>query len=380
MTYLAAILLSSLPTGAPAAQAAVTPAARPTASQTQEEAFFWFRIWPDRFVKYDIARDAIALEVKTQHGIAHSSQLTHDRTRFLMVTGQRTKIEVLDVAKGEITDVHNFEVPDYIIRVDDIREIPGGTHWYVKIDKIKREPDHFVVEKPEWLFYDHTEWNIDERMKELPKPIRRSARISPDGTKWHVMGRDITVVDPETLEEEGKLELSKPLYSGMGAISLRGEDFYDWQNPAAYKMVYSMRDPVKTNRTLGGVIELDMVKLEISKLTEWGIAPRSWRLRLTRDKKLGIGTKSDRNRRNQADGEDPVATLVNYDLETGEKLRETRVELRNGLRLAGISPAGDKIYFTGRGHELVVFSREHEPLETIPLGGEIDGRLQLVYE
>lgn len=350
------------------------------ATQGQIKPYFWFRIWPDRLVKYDIEEDKVAMEVTAKHGIAHGAQLTHDRTRFLLITGQRTKIEVVDVATGEINDVHNFEDPDYIIRIQSIKEIPGGTHWYVKIDRIKRELDYFVVKEPEWLLYDHTEWNIDKRLKELPKAIRRSARISPDGTKWHVMRSDILIIDPETLEEEGKIELSKPMYTGMGPISLRGEDFYDYQNPKAYKMVYSMRDPVKRNRSLGGIVEIDLVQHKISKLTEWGAALKSRRLYLTADRKVGIGTKSSGSRRSQSDGDDPQATLVNYDLETGKTLLETTVDIRNGLRLSGISPDGQKIYFTGRGHDLVLFTGDHKPLKTINLGGETDGRLQLLFQ
>ncbi len=360
---------------------AVGPGSEPApAAQSADKAFFWFRVWPDRFVKYDIAADAVVLTVQTKNGIAHSSQLTHDRTKFLLVTGQKSRVEVLDVAKGEITDVHSFEEPDYIIRVDDVLEIPGGTHWYVKIEKVKRELDHFVIEEDQWLLYDHTEFNIDERMKELPKAIRRSARISPDGLRWHVMGKDILILDPETLEEEGKVELSKPMYSGMGAISLRGEDFYDWQNPASYKMVYNMRDPVKSTRSLAGIVEIDLVEHKVSKLSEWGAAPRVRRFYLTRDKKIGIGTQSRSERRGQADGDDPVTTLVNYDMQTGEKLLETRVVLRNGLRMNAISPDGNKIYFSGRGHDLVVFSGDHERLTTVNLDGETDGRMQLLYE
>lgn len=355
------------------------PKAAATAQATGKP-YFWFRVWPDKFVKFDIELDQVVLEVKSTYGIAHSSQLTHDRTRFLLVTGQKSKIEVIDAATGEVKDLHNFEDPEYIVRIDDVMEVPGGTHWYVKIDRIKRELDHFKVEEPQWLLYDHTEWNIDERMKELPKAIRRSARLSPDGSQWHIMRDDITVIDPESMEEVGKIELSKPLYSGMGAISLRGEDFYDYRNPAAYKMVYSMRDPVKKNRSLGGVVEIDLVEHKISKLHEWGAAPRVRRFYLTADKKLGIATKSSSDRREQSNGDDPQAVLVNYDMETGKKLLETRVDLRNGLRLAGISPDGQKLYFTGRGHELVLFSGDHKPLKTINLGGETDGRLQLRYE
>lgn len=348
--------------------------------QDAEKAYFWFRMWPDKVVKYDIEKDEVVLELTTRNGVCHSMQLTHDKTKFLVVTGKETKIEILDAVKGEFVDQHSFEVPEYIVRIDDIREIPGGTHWYVKINRVKREIDHFVVEEPEWLLYNHTEWEIEKRMKELPEAIRRSARISPDGKKWHVMRSDITIIDPDSMKEEGKIELSKPLYTGMGPISVTGEDFYDWKNPNAYRMMYTMRDPVKRDRRLAGIVDIDLVEHKIANLTEWGAAPRVWRFYMTSDKKRGIATRSTGERRNQGNGDDPISTIVTYDLETGKKLKETRVELRNGLRLAGISPDGGKLYFMGRGHELVLFDRDHKPLRTIEMDGELDGGLTLRYE
>ena len=66
------------------------------------------------------------------------------------------------------------------------------------------------------------------------------------------VGKDITVVDPKTLKEEGKIELSKPAYAGMGALRVRGADFFESRNADAYRMFYTMSDPVKKNRSIFG--------------------------------------------------------------------------------------------------------------------------------
>ena len=355
-------------------------AATVVAQEPPGKTYFWLRVWPDKLVKYDVEKDRVVKTIQNKHGIAYGLQLSHDRKQFFITTDRRRCVEVVDIARMEQVAEHSFEETGKIQRVDRILEVPGGTHWYVRVDCVKAEPDHFVIEKPQWLYYNIAEKKIEKRQEKLPKAIRRGARISPDGKKWHVFGRDITIVDPETLKEEGKIELSRPLYSGMGPISVRGEDFYDNKNPDGYRMFYTMRDPVKKNRSLAGIIDIDIKGQKVAGLKEWGVAPRVWRLRLTRDRKLGIGQKRGRDRRRQSDGDDPRIVFVTYDMENGKKLRETDVEVRNGLGLSAISPDGKKLYLAGRGHELVIFDDQHRYLKTVELEGETDGRIIVLEE
>jgi len=342
--------------------------------------YFWIRVWPDKLVQYDIQQDKVVAEVKLQKGTSYSTQLTHDKDQILVVTGQRAWIEVVDLARKEVVDQHTLEEPGKIIRIDDIKEIPARTHWYIKINRVKRELDHFVIEEPEWLYYDIENKKIEERMKELPEAIRRSARISPGGDEWHVFNRDLTILDGETLEEKGKIELSKPQYTGMGALSVRGDDFLHGKDPKRYRMMYTMRDPVKTNRSLQGILELDLENYEIASYTEWGASLGFWRLYMDKARRYGFSTGRG-DRRSQSDGFDPIMTLVKVDLSNGKKLDEARVEVRNGLRLSGIAPDGSKLYLAGRGHELVIHScDDFQHIKTVELDGETDGGLMLVEQ
>ena len=249
------------------------------------------------------------------------------------------------------------------------------------IDRVKLEPDHYKIERSQWLLYDVEKKEILKKLRELPSAIRRGAQISPDGTKWHVFGRDLLVLDPENLKEIAKINLSTPLYSGMGPISVSSRtDLFFGEKPKRYRFLYTMTDPVRTNRRLGGVVELDLEEMKIVNRVEWGSAPRSWRLFITRDGKRAIGTGSSGRGGGQGSGEDPIVTLVEYSLEDGSKVKESRVPSRNGLSLAGISPDGNKIYFTGRGHEIVIIDGDHQPLKTVEMEGELEGRLHLIWQ
>jgi len=369
--YLIGVLLLSF---APLLAQTAGASSEPSSQGTR----FIFRMWPDYLLKFDPRTDEVVGKVKNKNGIAHSTVLTHDKQRILQVTGQKSVIEVVDVESFEVVDEHSFKRDGYIIRISTVKECPGGSRWYVKVDRIKKELDHFVIEKPEWLLYDVEQEKILKHMKELPKPIRSGARISPDGKKWHVFGKDITIVDPKTLKEEGRIELSRPLHTGMGPIQVTGGDFFDGKNPKAYRMFYTMRDPVITNRSLFGVVDIDIEKKRITHLREIGWQPRVGRWILTRDKKTAFGQSWGRGRRSE--GGDPEITLVTFNVEKGRKVLESRVKVRNGLYLGAVSPDGEKLYLMGRGHELVVHGRDHRYLKTIELPGEVDGRILVVEE
>ena len=381
LAALSATESASLQTGAPVEAGAPVQAGAPIqTAATPGKTYFYMRTWPGGLIQFDPATDTVVKSLANKHGLGYDCDLTYDKKRFVMITGQRSFVEVVDVATMEIIDEQSFEEQGFIVRVSDIREQPGGERWYVKVDKVEKKLDQFVIKEPEWIDYDVKEHKAGKRMKELPKAIRRGARVSPDGTKWHVFDKDLTILDPKTLDEIGKIELSKPMYSGLGPISIRGDDFFENKNPDAYRFMYTMRDPVNKNRTMCGLVDIDIAGMKIGRVVEWGAAPRAGNLHYTQDHRLGVGQARSMERRSQADGRDPEITLYSFDLETGKKIKETRVEVRNGLSIGAISPDGSKIYLDGRGNQLVVYDRDHKYLKTIELPGDSDGQIMTVTQ
>ena len=350
-----------------------------TAGQEKERDYFMLYAAPDTILKYDIETDAVVSTVHTQHGVVDGRTMSHDEKQLFFVTGKQAHVEVLDIAKMEFVEDHNFEIPDWIIRVDGVKEIPGGTHWYVNVDRVRRKPDRFVIEEGEWLHYDRVEREVLDHMKELPSAIRRGAEISPDGKNWIVSRDGLTIINAKTLKKMGHVDLSTPRYTGMGSISLRGDDYFDHQRLPLIRHMYTMRDPVKRNRSLMGLIDINLETFEVVSLEEWGAANSVWRLYYTKDRKLGFGTKRG-ERRSQVDGQDPLTTVVTVDLTNGRTIREARIEHRNGLSLSAISPDGTKLYFSGRGHELTIYDPEGKHIKTVELEGEIEGRPILIQE
>lgn len=376
-TILAASLLFAL--------SAATSALAQTSAPPGKE-YLFFRMYPDLFCKFDTDTDTIVAQVKLKHGVSYGTDLMHDKRHALTTTGQRAWVEIIDLQTMQIVDDHCFDEVGYIIRVDDVREQPGGKRWFVRVDKVEKKPDQFVIADSEWLDYDVEERKVDKRMKELPRAIRSGARISPDGKAWHVFGRDITIIDPESLEEQGKIELSKPPYAGAGPFSVRGDDFFDGANADAYRFLYTMRDPVQKNRTLLGVIDLDLKEQKVASFTEWGSAPRVGNWIYSRDRKLALASRwggfggggGGGGRGGQDEYRDPQTTLVTFDLTNGKKLKETVVDVRNGLGLAQISSDAKKLYLTGRGDEIWVYDAEHKFVKALAMPGDLDGRMMRV--
>lgn len=347
-----------------------------TANPDSGKTFFYIRVWPDFIIKFDPITDREVARCKLRHGVNHGLRVSHDETQFFVTSGKRSYVEVLDRRSMKVIDEHLFAEAGYLNRVDDVKECPGGKKWYVKLDRVKKELDHFVIEDEQWLLYDVATKKIEKRMKKLPESIRRGARISPDGKSWHVFSKDIIVVDAKTLKETGRVKLSEPLYHGLGSISLTGDDFYRRRRSDAYRMFYTMRDPVKTSRSLFGLAEIDMKALKAS-IDEWGVRPGTWRMRLTDDRKFFVGQGSGGS--TNADGERETVFLT-YDVERKSKVRETRLVLRNGLSILAVSPDGSKIYLGGRGHEIVIHGRDHKYLKTVELSGEFESSITVIRE
>ena len=339
--------------------------------------FFYIRVWPDFIIKFDPLTDREVARCKLRHGVNHGLTVSHDETQFFVTTGKRAYVEVIDRKTMKVIDEHLFAEQGYLNRVSDVKEWPGGKKWYVQLDRVKKELDHFVIEEDQWLIYDVATKKIEKRLKKLPDPIRRGARISPDGKSWHVFSSDLVVVDPTTMKETGRVKLSEPLYSGLGAISLTGDDFYRRRRPDAYRMFYTMRDPVKTSRRLFGLAEIDMTAMKVASIDEWGARPGTRRMRITDDRKFFVGQGSGGG--TNADGE-RESVFLTYDIEQKKLVKETRLVLRNGLSMLAVSPDGNKIYLGGRGHEIVIHGRNHEYLKTVELSGEFEARITVIRE
>lgn len=384
----AAALVAAATLFAQGGDAATRPETRPEAESRPApeprvvggKPYFFFRMWPDYLAKFDPATDTVVAKTKFSKGVGYETVLTHNRRKILVVTGKKAVVEVIDLATMEVEATHSFEENGFIVRIERLMEIPGGDAWYVRLERTERALDRYEPKDPVWIKYVLRGKRRGEPMKELPQPIRRGARISPDGKKWHVFGQDLVVVDPETLKEEGRIKLSEPAYPGAGRIAVRGDDLFDGRNPDAYRMIYTMTDPVKKNRRFTGRVDLDLKNMKIGETRDWGADPGVWGFVISSDGKRGIGQKGGGFGEGEGGGGDTETKFVAYDLETGKRTDESTVKVRTAVGLVAVSPDGKKAYLAGRGHEFTVLDEKLQVLKIVPVDGEIDARDLMVAE
>ncbi|MBL8752225.1 MAG: hypothetical protein JNK15_02905 [Planctomycetes bacterium] len=353
-----------------------TPVAAPKLDGLAGKQSFWFTMYPNFLVQYDPATDTVAKKVALQ-GMFWSTSLTHDRKRMLCVTEGQHTIEVVDLATATVASTHPFTEEGFILRIRDVRECPGGVHWLVRTERVKKEIDRYSFEPAQWLLYDSANKKVVRKVRKLPDALDRGAQLTADGTQWTSTDEDgnLLFLDARTFKELGKIDLKTPRYFGAGAIRLSGNDLLDRRDPTRALMLYTSTDPVETRRTNWGTVELDLTTKEVVSVTDWGPNQNSWGMRIAHKKKVGVSMSGGFGGRGDDDNR---MRLVMIDLTTGQKICEATEEFRPRRSLVAISPEGDKVYIGTAGSDFEIFDGNLKRLKTVELDGEIVGRIHTV--
>jgi len=354
-----------------------TPVAAPSPQGLLGKQYFWFTMYPNFVVQYDPATDTVAKKVELTKGLFWNTTLTHDRKRLLVTTNQQSTIEVVDLATGTVTGVHDFTEEGIVLRIRDVRELPGGVHWHVRVERVKKQIDRYSFEPNQWLLYDSAEKKVTKRVPKLPKAFDRNVQLAPAGTHWISQDDDgnLVLLDARKLTEIGKIDLRTPRFFGAGAIRLTGQDLLDNRDPQRGRYLFNSTDPVEKNRTTWGVVEVDLEQKRIVDVQEWGPSVSSWGLRVAHKKLIAAGMSGNFGGGNDRDNK---TRLFLYDLRNGQKIVETSEELRPRRSLVAISPDADKIYIGTAGSDFEIFDAQLKRLKTVELEGEIVGRIFVV--
>lgn len=353
-----------------------TPVAAPALQALAGKQYFWFTMYPDFLAQYDPTTDTVTKKVKLQHGMFWNTTLTHDRKRMLVVTDQQRTIEVVDLAAGTVVDTHTFAEDGWILRIRDVRELPGGVFWLVRVDRVKKEVDRYSFEAAQWRLYDSREKKTTKKVAKLPEALER-AQLLPDGATWQGSDDDgnLLLLDGRKLTEVGRIDLRTPRFFGAGSLRLMGTDLLDRRDPDRMRMLFTSTDPVEKTRTSWGVAEIDLRQQRIVDVQEFGPQVSAWGLRIAHRKLVAaamtwnFGGGGDRDNRSR---------LLMYDLRTGKKIAEAYEEFRPRRSLVAIAPDGDKVYVGTAGSDFEVFDQDLKRLKTVELDGEIAGRIFVV--
>jgi hypothetical protein len=345
--------------------------------------YFWFTMYPDLLVQFDPVTDTVTKKVKLQGGMFWSSSLTHDRKRILVVTDQQQAIEVVDLAEGAVLATHPFKEDGVTLRIRDVRECPGGVHWFVRTERVKKEIDRYSFEPSQWLLYDSANKKIVRKSPRLPEAIERNAQLSADGAGWVTRDDDgnVLFLDARKFTETGRIDLRTPRFFGAGALRLSGTDLLDGRDPNRALMLFTSQDPVEKGRTCWGMVELDLQKKLVVDVQEWGPQVTAFGLRVAPKKLVAAAMTGSFGGGGGGGGggeRDNRARLLLYDLKNGQKLAEAYEEFRPRRSLVAISPDADKLYIGTAGSDFEVFDAQCKRMKTVELEGEVVGRIYVV--
>lgn len=358
-----------------------TPVSAPSPLGLLGKQYFWFTMYPDLLVQYDPATDTVTRKVKLQGGMFWSSTLTHDRKRILVVTDQQQAIEVVDLAEGTVLATHPFKEDGVTLRVRDVRECPGGVHWFVRTERVKKEIDRYSFEPSQWLLYDSASKKIVRKSPRLPEQIERNAQLSADGASWTTQDDDgnVLFLDGRKFTETGRIDLRTPRFFGAGALRLSGTDLLDRRDPNRALMLFTSQDPVEKGRTCWGMVELDLQQKLVVDVQEWGPQVTAFGLRVAHKKLVAAAMSGSFGGGGGGGGErDQRSRLLLYDLKNGQKLAEGYEEFRPRRSLVAISPDADKLYIGTAGSDFEVFDAQCKRMKTVELEGEVVGRIYVV--
>jgi hypothetical protein len=294
---------------------------------------------------------------------------------MLVVTDQQQSIEVVDLATGTVQSEHPFREEGVILRIREVRECPGGVHWLVRTERVKKEVDRYSFEAAQWLLYDSSTQKVVRKVRKLPEAMERGAQLSADGTQWLHQDDEgnLLFLDARTLKEQAKIDLKTPRFFGAGSIRLMGTDLLDRRDPNRALMLFTTTDPVETRRSSWGLCELDLAQKRIVDVQEWGPQQSGWGMRVAPKKKIGASMTGSFGR-----GDDNRMRLFLFDLTNGQKIVETTEEFRPRRSLVAISPDADKVYIGVAGSDFEVFDAQLKRLKTVELDGEIVGTIHVV--
>lgn len=351
------------------------PVAAPPVAGLEGKQYFWFTMYPNFLAQYDPTTDALVKKVALKRGMFWSTRLTHDRKRMLVVTDQQQSIEVVDLATGTVQSEHPFREEGVTLRIREVRECPGGVHWLVRTERVKKEVDRYSFEAAQWLLYDSSTQKVVRKVRKLPEAMERGAQLSADGTQWLHQDDEgnLLFLDARTLKEQAKIDLKTPRYFGAGSIRLMGTDLLDRRDPNRALMLFTTTDPVETRRSSWGLCELDLAQKRVVDVQEWGPQQNSWGMRVAPKKKIGAAMTGSFGR-----SEDNRMRLFLFDLTTGNKIVEATEEFRPRRSLVAISPDADKVYIGVAGSDFEVFDGQLKRLKTVELDGEIVGTIHVV--
>ena len=321
--------------------------------------------WPNKILVIDEARQQVTDEIRLETGTPFQIVLSQDHKKLFVLT-TKMGIEVVDLATRKVTSHFDLNGPNSRVFPLGAAADPEGRFIYTTLRTAVKEVDRYKIEKAKFAVIDLEQKKVTKTF-DFPKEYDQgfgflsNYKISPDGKLLYVFKEDILIFDLSTFKQVGKIELSKPLYPGLFALNLRGDDDPN-EEPGFVTSVFNATDPV-VRRSIFGIARINLATKNVD-FTPIGPAAPMNRFLLTPDRKKGYTVTFN------GQGGNRRTEFWVFDVAARKVIKKLEFQSRSRFSFA-VSGDGKHLYIYGAGPTIEIYDADTLNLEkTITLDGD----------
>ncbi len=325
-----------------------------TLLQSASAGTLYLGAWPKQILVVDEASRKVIDHIETKTGIPRSLQLSADRKKLYVSTGDHNGIEVIDLATRKVISSFVLDDATKRVRFNGFIADPKDEIIYTITTTAIKQLDRWEMEPPKFTVIDIKEQKIVKQVdypKEDANAFSRFAnfRISPDGKYLYQFRDQIYIFDTAIFKVVEKIDLSKPTYPGMMNIGFGGNiDSID--EPGFHTSIFNAQDPIVKRRTFG-IVRFDLTKRTF-EFTPVGPQTGGMRgLQIAPDKKNAYTVASNGTQGNQR------SEFWHLDLASGRILKTQEFPGRSRFSF-GLSTDGKEFYIYGAGYEIDIYDAQ----------------------
>ncbi|HTW65947.1 MAG TPA: hypothetical protein VME17_15080 [Bryobacteraceae bacterium] len=210
-------------------------------------------------IVFDEAKGQVVDTIPIPDGLPNSLRLSDDKKTLYVTTGDRSGIDVIDVATRKVTNHFELNTPTKRIRFDAAGVAdPQGKFIYTVTTEMNKLADHYEIGKPKYTVIDLAAQRITKTV-DVPKEDEASIgsgrgrarlEISPDGKYLYHFGDKVLILNTSDFKVVDRLDLAKPDLPDMVDIGFAGQ-LDSIGQPGMHVSLFTSSDPIVHNRVFG---------------------------------------------------------------------------------------------------------------------------------
>jgi len=327
-----------------------------------------FGAYPNTLTWFDEARGEVTDRVPLVEGVPRSLQLSADKSKIFITTGDHSGVEIIDVATHKVLSHFALDTPKaaealaFANRRNHVAthyrfngEVvdPAGRYMYTTMIQMDKGLDRYTVSKPQYAVIDLEQKKIvrtrdvdDEESNATGASYRTALALSDDGKYLYMFRDKVVVLNTSDLKVVDRIDLAKSEASDMEAATF-GPELESISQPGEYVSLFNETDPYIHNKLMGiGRFKLDTRRFSFTPI---GPAPTTMQgLQVAPDGKAAYTVVTNGLYGNKR------CELWRFDLPTNTVQDKAEFPCRTRFSF-GISANGQKLYIWGASFDMEVY-------------------------